>query len=71
MRHGGSTKCKPKSDAGSELTTHFSNQTVGNILKRQGLCAAAPERKRNTSWGAFIRRHKDVLWSTDFFTTEV
>jgi hypothetical protein len=42
-----------------------SDQTVGNILKRHGL-GPAPERKRNTSWAAFIRRHK-----TDFFTTEV
>ena len=31
----------------------------------------APERKRNTTWAAFIRRHKAVLWATDFFTTEV
>ena len=37
-----------------------SDQTVGNILQRQGL-GPAPERKR----------HKEVLWATDFFTTEV
>jgi len=47
-----------------------SDQTVGNILKRHGL-GPAPERKRNTTWAAFIRRHKAVLWATDFFTTEV
>ena len=46
------------------------DQTVGNILKRHGL-GPAPERKRNTTWAAFIRRHKAVLWATDFFTTEV
>lgn len=47
-----------------------SDQTVGNILKRHGL-GPAPERKRHTTWAEFIRRHKDVLWATDFFTTEV
>jgi len=47
-----------------------SDQTVGNILKRHGLGPAA-ERKRHTTWAEFIRRHKDVLWATDFFTTEV
>jgi transposase InsO family protein len=47
-----------------------SNQTVGNILKRHSL-GPAPERKRHTTWAEFIRRHKDVLWATDFFTTEV
>ena len=31
----------------------------------------APERKRNTTWAQFIRRHKEVLWATDFFTAEV
>ena len=48
----------------------ISDQTVGNILKRHGV-GLAPKRKRNTTWAAFIRRHKDVLWATDFFTTEV
>ena len=47
-----------------------SDQTVGNILQRQGL-GPAPERKRHTTWADFIRRHKEVLWATDFFTTEV
>ena len=47
-----------------------SDQTVGNILQRQGL-GPAPERKRHTTWAEFIRRHKEVLWATDFFTTEV
>jgi putative transposase len=48
----------------------ISSQTVGNILKNNGL-APAPERKKTTSWKDFIRRHKDLLVSTDFFTTEV
>lgn len=48
----------------------ISDQTVGNILQRHGF-GPAPERKRHTTWAAFIRRHKDVLWATNFFTTEV
>jgi len=48
----------------------ISDQTSGNILKRHSL-GTAPERKRTTSWAEFIRRHREVLWATDFFTTEV
>src|SRR2546428_5527128 len=48
----------------------ISDQTVGNILKRQGL-PPAPERKTTTTWKAFIRTHMDVLVATDFFTAEV
>jgi len=48
----------------------ISDQTVGNILKRRGL-PTAPDRKKTTTWRAFIRMHMDVLWATDFFTTEV
>jgi hypothetical protein len=43
---------------------------VGNILKRRGL-PPAPERKKTTTWREFIRTHMDVLWATDFFSTEV
>ena len=48
----------------------ISDQTVGNILQRNGI-PPARERKRNTTWASFIRRHKDVLWACDFFTTEI
>ena len=48
----------------------ISDQTVGNILRRHGL-GPAPERRRQTTWAQFIRRHKEVLWATDFFTAEV
>ena len=48
----------------------ISDQTVGNILQRNGL-GSSPERRRNTTWREFIRRHRDVLWATDFFTTEI
>jgi putative transposase len=54
----------------TNLGYHISDQTVGNILQRQGL-GPAPERKRHTTWAAFIRRHTAVLWATDFFTAEV
>ena len=47
-----------------------SDQTVGNVLKRHGM-PAAPERKRTTTWAAFIRSHMAVLAGTDFFTAEV
>jgi transposase InsO family protein len=43
---------------------------VGNILKRRGI-PTAPERKKTTTWKEFIRRHMDMLWATDFFSTEV
>jgi putative transposase len=48
----------------------ISDQTVGNMLKRRGL-PPAPERQKTTTWRAFIRTHMEVLWATDFFTTEV
>jgi len=54
----------------ANLGHQVSDQTVGNILRRHGL-GTAPERKRQTTWAEFIRRHKDVLWATDFFATEV
>jgi hypothetical protein len=43
---------------------------VGNILKRRGI-PTAPDRKKTTTWREFIRTHMDVLWATDFFSTEV
>jgi putative transposase len=43
---------------------------VGNILKRHGL-PPAPEREKATTWTEFIRRHRDMLWATDFFSTAV
>jgi putative transposase len=48
----------------------ISDQTVGNILKRQGIPPAAA-RKKTTTWTEFIRTHMEVLVATDFFTTEV
>src|SRR5712672_1622517 len=46
------------------------DQTVGNVLRRHAL-PPAPERKRTTTWAAFIRTHLALLTGTDFFTAEV
>jgi transposase InsO family protein len=54
----------------ANLGHRVSDQTVGNILGRHGM-PPAPERKRTTSWGDFIRAHRAVLAATDFFTVEV
>jgi putative transposase len=54
----------------AHLGYQISDQTVGNILKRRGI-PTAPERRKTTTWKAFIRTHMNVLWATDFFTTEV
>ncbi len=48
----------------------LSDETVGNILRRNGI-PPAPERKHTTSWKDFIRAHLEVLAGTDFFTVEV
>jgi hypothetical protein len=50
----------------ANLGHHLSDQTVGNILRRQGI-APAPQRSRTTSWKDFISAHKDVLAGADFF----
>lgn len=49
---------------------NVSDQTVGNILKRHGL-SPSEGRRQNTTWAAFIRQHKESLWATDFFTSEI
>src|SRR5256885_16996357 len=46
-----------------------SDQTVGNVLHRHAL-PPTPERKRTTTWPAFIRIHLALLAGTDFFTAE-
>jgi putative transposase len=48
----------------------ISDQTVGNVLRRNGL-PPAPERERTTPWSLFIRTHLALLAGTDFFTAEV
>src|SRR5579863_9804555 len=53
----------------ANLGHHVSDQTVGNVLRCQGI-APAPERKRTTTWSQFIRGHMAVLAGTDFFSVE-
>jgi len=53
----------------SNLGYRISDQTVGNVLKRQGI-PPAPERKKTVTWREFIRIHLDVLGATDFFRRE-
>jgi hypothetical protein len=48
----------------------LSDQTVGNILRRDCLCPA-PKRKPAICWKDFIRSRMEVLVGTDFFTVEV
>jgi hypothetical protein len=54
----------------ANLGYEISDQTVGNVLLRHAL-PPAPERKRTTTWPAFIRTHLALLTGTDFFTAEV
>jgi putative transposase len=54
----------------SNLGYGVSDQTVGNILKRNGI-PPVPVRSQDTTWSKFIKNHQDVLSACDFFTTEV
>jgi len=52
------------------LGHQVSDQTVANILMRHGLPPSG-QRRRQTTWAEFLRRHQEVLWACDFFTSEV
>src|ERR1700720_1862065 len=54
----------------ASLGHDVSDQTVGNVLRRHGL-PPAPERKRTTTWAAFIRTHVELVAGSDFFSAEV
>src|SRR6516162_5951058 len=58
------------SGALANLGYRVCDQTVGNVLQRHAL-PPAPERKRTTTWPAFIRIHLALLAATDFLTAEV
>ena len=47
-----------------------SDQTVGNILKANGI-EPAPRRKRTTTWSTFLKAHWKQLAAIDFTTVEV
>jgi putative transposase len=50
-----------------KLGIRISEQTVKNILRKEGL---GPERGKGT-WNDFIRRHVETLWACDFFTKRI
>ena len=54
----------------ANLGHEISDTTVGNILKANGI-EPAPDRKRQTTWKAFLKAHWDVLGAIDFTTIEV
>ncbi len=54
----------------SNLGFTVSDQTIGNILRKNGI-PPAPKRETAISWHDFIKSHENVLAACDFFTTEV
>jgi putative transposase len=54
----------------SNLGYKVSDQTIGNVLKRNGI-PPIPNRAQDTTWSNFIKNHQDVIAACDFFTTEV
>ncbi len=54
----------------SNLGHDISDETAGNILKRNGV-PPAPRRKPDIPWSEFIAMHQDVIVACDFFTAEV
>ncbi|MBU2645434.1 helix-turn-helix domain-containing protein [bacterium] len=53
----------------SNLGYSVSDQTVGNVLKRNGI-PPAQDRNQDTTWATFIKKHQNVLAACDFFTAE-
>lgn len=54
----------------SNLGHDVCRNTVKAILRRAGL-DPAPERRKRTSWSAFLRAHWGAIAAMDFFTVEV
>jgi transposase InsO family protein len=54
----------------ANLGHKISDSAVAKILRQHGI-EPAPERKRQTTWHAFLKAHWDVLASVDFTTIEV
>ena len=50
-----------------KLGIRISEQTVKNILRKEGL---GPGRGKGT-WNDFVRRHVETLWACDFFTKRI
>src|SRR4051795_12056798 len=54
----------------ANLGHKISDQTVGNVLRRNGI-TPAPKRSQTTAWKDFIAAHMALLAGIDFFTSEV
>ena len=54
----------------SNIGLDVCDQTVGNILKRNGVPSAS-KREPEVSWEKFIKMHENVLAACDFFTTGI
>ena len=54
----------------ANLGHSISDQSVGNILKANGL-EPAGERKRQTTWKTFLQAHWETLFAVDFTTVEL
>jgi len=54
----------------ANLGHEVSDQTVGNVLKRDGILPA-PERRKTTTWAQFRKFHMAVLAGRDFLSVEV
>lgn len=54
----------------ANLGYRISDTAIGNILRKHGI-DPCPERKKQTTWKAFLQAHWDVLAAIDFTTIEV
>jgi putative transposase len=54
----------------ANLGYKISDTAIGNILKEHGI-DPAPERKKQTTWKAFLEAHWEVIAAIDFTTIEV
>jgi transposase InsO family protein len=54
----------------ANLNHAVSDESVGKILREQGI-EPAPKRKRQSTWRTFLKAHWDVLAAVDFTTVEV
>ncbi len=57
-------------DAMGNLGHVIGRTTVQGILKEHGI-EPAPERRKRTSWKAFLKAHWNVIAACDFFTVEL
>ncbi len=51
-----------------KLNHRVARSTIAKTLKDSGI---PPSTERATTWTAFLKTHAEVIYATDFFTTEV